>query len=81
VFSLLKIWLQGTHQGAVRAAHLQDYLDEFAFRFNLRKSRRRGKRFYRLVQQAVATEPSTYRQIADSAQIPKRAGPPPLGNT
>ena len=67
VFSLLKRWLLGTHQGAVRAEHLQDYLDEFAFRFNRRKSRSRGKLFYRLVQQAVAIEPTTYRQIVDSA--------------
>jgi transposase-like protein len=73
VFSLLKRWLLGTHQGAVRAEHLQDYLDEFAFRFNRRKSRSRGKLFYRLAQQAVATEPSTYRQIVDSAQTQKRA--------
>jgi hypothetical protein len=33
IFSLLMRWLLGTHQGAVRAQHLQDYLDEFAFRF------------------------------------------------
>jgi transposase-like protein len=67
VFSLLKRWLLGTHKGSVAGEHLQDYLNEFAFRFNRRKSRSRGKLFYRLVQQAVATEPSTYRQIVDSA--------------
>jgi len=67
VFSLRKRWLLGTHQGAVAGEHLQDYLDEFAFRFNRRKSRSRGKLFYRLVQQAVAIEPTTYRQIVDSA--------------
>ena len=71
VTALLKRWLLGTHQGAVRAEHLQDYLDEFAFRFNRRKSRSRGKLFYRLAQQAMATEPSTYRQIVDSAQTQK----------
>jgi transposase-like protein len=68
VFSLLKRWLLGTHQGAVRAEHLQDYLDEFTFRFNRRKSRSRGKLFYRLAQQAVAMEPTTYREIVDSAR-------------
>ena len=57
----------GTHQGAVRAEHLQDYLDEFAFHFNRRKSRSWGKLFYRLAQQGVATKPTTYRQIVDSA--------------
>jgi transposase-like protein len=72
VFSLLKRWLLGTHQGAVRAEHLQDYLNEFAFRFNRRKSRSRGKLFYRLAQQAVATEPTTYRQIVDLAQPQQR---------
>lgn len=36
VASLLKRWLLGTHQGAVRPAHLDYYLDEFRFRFNRR---------------------------------------------
>lgn len=57
VVSLLKRWLVGTHQGAVRSSHLEYYLDEFTFRFNRRTSRSRGKLFYRLVQQAVAIEP------------------------
>lgn len=63
VTSLLKRWLMGTHQGRIGLDHLQEYLDEFAFRFNRRKSRSRGKLFYRLIQQAVAIEPTTYRQI------------------
>jgi len=58
VASLLKRWLVGTHQGAVRASHLDHYLDEFTFRFNRRSSRSRGKLFYRLVQQAVAVHPA-----------------------
>ena len=49
VASLLKRWLLGTHQGAVSPKHLDYYLDEFTFRFNRRKSRSRGKLFYRLV--------------------------------
>jgi transposase-like protein len=60
VVSLLKRWLMGTHQGAVSHGHLAYYLDEFTFRFNRRKSKSRGKLFYRLVQQAVATEPTPY---------------------
>ena len=68
VISLLKRWLLGTHQGAVGVDHLQDYLDEFAFRFNRRRSRSRGKLFYRLIQQAVAMEPTTYREIVDHSQ-------------
>lgn len=61
--SLLKRWLLGTHQGAVSHEHLCYYLDEFAFRFNRRKSASRGKLFYRLVQQAVEVEPHPYSQI------------------
>jgi transposase-like protein len=55
--ALLKRWLLGTHQGAVRASHLDYYLDEFTFRFNRRTSGSRGKLFYRLVQQAVSVPP------------------------
>ena len=57
VASLLKRWLQGTHQGGVRSSHLSYYLDEYTFRFNRRTSRSRGKLFYRLVQQAVSIAP------------------------
>lgn len=63
VVSLLKRWLMGTHQGAVSIEHLDYYLDEFTFRFNRRTSRSRGKLFYRLVQQAVATQPSPYKDM------------------
>ena len=34
-FSLLKRWLLGTHQGAGSPKHLQAYLNELVFRFNL----------------------------------------------
>ena len=57
VISLLKRWLMGTHQGAVSHKHLDYYLDEFTFRFNRRRSKSRGKLFFRLVQQALAVEP------------------------
>jgi len=50
VSALLKRWLLGTHQGGVKQEHLQEYLDEFVFRFNRRTSRSRGKLFYRLIQ-------------------------------
>ena len=63
VVALLKTWLQGTHQGAVRPSHLDYYLDEFTFRFNRRTSRSRGKLFYRLVQQAVVIFPITGNNI------------------
>ena len=63
VVSLLKRWLMGTHQGAVRSVHLPYYLDEFAFRFNRRLSTYRGKLFYRLMQQAVITEATPLNKI------------------
>lgn len=61
--ALLKRWLLGTHQGGVSAQHLDAYLDEFTFRFNRRKSRSRGKLFYRLLEQAVAVEPIPYKAL------------------
>jgi hypothetical protein len=61
IASILKRWMLGTHQGSVTATHLDAYLDEFAFRFNRRKSRRRGMLFYRLLENAVVTQPSRYR--------------------
>ena len=64
VASLLKRWLLGTHQGAVRPDQLDYYLDEFVFRFNRRSSRSRGLLFYRMLEQALVTEPVTYAQIA-----------------
>lgn len=73
VASLLKRWLLGTHQGAVEPQHLAYYLDEFTFRFNRRTSKSRGKLFYRLMQQAVATEPTTYAaMVAPSKRSSKR---------
>jgi transposase-like protein len=58
VAALLKRWLLGTYQGAVRPSHLSYYLDEFTFRFNRRTSASRGKLFYRLVQQAMMVDPA-----------------------
>ena len=63
VVSLLKRWLLGTHHGAVSFDHLDYYLDEFTFRFNRRRSRSRGKLFYRLAQHAVAVEPVPYKNL------------------
>jgi transposase-like protein len=64
VASLLKRWLLGTHQGAISRQHLAYYLDEFTFRFNRRRSTSRGKLFFRLAEQALATAPQPYRVIA-----------------
>lgn len=57
VAALLQRRLLGTHQGAVVAAPLDYYLDEFTFRFNRRTSGSRGLLFQRLVEQALALAP------------------------
>lgn len=63
IASLLKRWLMGTHQGAARPQHLDAYLDEYTFRFNRRTSRSRGLLFYRLLEQAVVTNPAPFDEI------------------
>ncbi len=68
VASLLKRWLLGTHQGAVRRSHLDYYLDEFSFRFNRRTSGSRGKLFYRLVQQAMILDPVAAKLISSGTR-------------
>ncbi len=68
VASLLKRWLLGTHQGAVKPSYLDYYLDEFTFRFNRRTSRSRGKLFRRLLEQAVAVDPAPLPQLRSAAR-------------
>ena len=63
VAALVQRWILGTHHGSVQPEHLDAYLDEFVFRFNRRTSNSRGMLFYRLLQQAVATQPVTYAQV------------------
>jgi len=66
VFGLAKRWLLGTHHGAVRAKHLQRYLDEYVFRFNRRTAKAISHGFARLIQYALKTPPITYRQIVQT---------------
>ncbi len=73
VISLLKRWLGGTLQGAVSPEHLAYYLDEFTFRFNRRRSDHRGLLFFRLLQNAVAIEATTYRQMVRNVRGRKPA--------
>ena len=70
VASLLKRWILGTHQGAVSHEHLGYYLDEFTFRFNRRTSQFRGKLFYRLLEQAVVTEPVPFGRLNKHSRPP-----------
>jgi len=63
IISLLKRWLLGTHQGSVQKVHLQAYLDEYVFRFNRRKSAKRGLLFYRLLESAMHVPPTTQDEL------------------
>ena len=65
VISLLKRWLMGTHQGGIAQEHLEDYLNEFTFRFNRRTSASRGKLFFRLAQQSVQVAPVPFALITN----------------
>jgi hypothetical protein len=63
VSSLLKRWTAGTLHYRISRQHLPYYLDEFTFRFNRRTSRARGMLFYRLLQQAVDTDPHPLKEL------------------
>ena len=63
VASLLKRWIAGTLHHRVSDKHMAYYLDEYAFRFNRRTSTARGMLFYRLLQQAVDTDPHPLHEI------------------
>ena len=63
VASLVKRLIRGTFQGRFEPKYLQNYLDEFVFRFNRRKSKSIGKKFVRIVQQAVKSAKVTYSEI------------------
>lgn len=63
VAALLKRWLAGTMHHGISDKHLGYYLDEFTFRFNRRTAHSRGLLFYRLLQQAMNTDPQTLADI------------------
>jgi transposase-like protein len=63
VSSLLKRWTAGTLHYRISRQHLPYYLDEFTFRFNRRTSKARGMLFYRLLQQAVDTDPHPLKDL------------------
>ena len=67
VAALRKRWWLGAQQGAVSPTHLDYDLDEFTFRFNRRRSAARGKRCFRLLEQAVQVGPVTYDALVGTA--------------
>ncbi|GGA00851.1 IS1595 family transposase [Nesterenkonia alkaliphila] len=74
LFSQVKRLIEGTYQGSGSHGHRGEYLDEFIFRFNRRRSTHRGMVFHRLLQRAVAAEPVTYRQLVRDSK-PKARSP------
>lgn len=74
IASLLKRWLLGTMQGSFSKKYIDYYLDEFAFRFNRRKSKDRGLLFYRLMEIAISRPSTTIKEIKKE-QVPTKEAP------
>ena len=66
--SNLKRWLLGTHHSAVREKHLQAYLDEFAFRYNRRKTKGVGRIAARVLENLVTCQPMFMRQLINETK-------------
>ncbi|HEX2360519.1 MAG TPA: IS1595 family transposase [Jiangellaceae bacterium] len=64
IFSLLKRWILGTHQGSVSLKHLDGYLEEFTFRFNRRRARRITHGAQRFLAIAMTTPPRPFWKMA-----------------
>jgi predicted RNA-binding Zn-ribbon protein involved in translation (DUF1610 family) len=60
IFANLKTWALGVYHG-LRKSHLQAYLDQFAFRFNRRRTPQAA--FRTLLGIAVAIKPVTYKML------------------
>ncbi|MDY0094413.1 MAG: transposase [Candidatus Vecturithrix sp.] len=63
VTSLLNRIIQRTYQWRFDPRYLHNYLDEYVFRFNRRKSCSVGKVYMRLVQQVVRSTKITWQNI------------------
>jgi transposase-like protein len=63
VFSLLKRWVLGTHQGSVSRKHLPAYPEEYTFRFNRRTAKKVTHGFQRLAEGIVRAKCRPYWQI------------------
>jgi len=63
IASLVKRWILGTFQGSCSKEHFGYYLDEYAFRYNRKKSNSRGLLFQRLLENAVQIEATTYKNL------------------
>src|SRR5512143_941474 len=71
IFSLLKRWILGTHQGSVSLKHLDGYLEEFSFRFNRRRTRRITHGARQLLGIAMITPPRPFQKIVGRPRLRK----------
>ena len=63
VTSLLKRWLLGTLHGRLDPKHMDQYFEEFIFRFNRRTSKVCGLLFQRVIENSVRVAPTPYKKI------------------
>jgi hypothetical protein len=63
VASQIKRLIWGTYEGRFEPKYLQNYIDEYVFRFNRRKSKSIGKKFMCTVQQLFKSVKVIYNEI------------------
>ena len=63
VTALLKRWFLGTLHGRLEPKHMDNYFEEFIFRFNRRTSKVRGLLFQRVIENSIRVKPTPYRKI------------------
>jgi transposase-like protein len=63
VTALLKRWLLSTLHGRLDPKHMDNYFEEFIFRFNRRTSKARGLLFQRVIENSIRVEPTPYKEI------------------
>lgn len=63
IASLVKRWFIGTLQGSIKPEHLQEYMDEYIFRFNRRNLKSIGGKFYRMMELVSVSNPIPYKII------------------
>jgi len=75
----VKTFLGGTLLLTISGEHLQEYFDEFCFRYN-RRNLERGELFYELLKVALSTPPTLYREVVKDCSIWKKGHRAPRKN-
>lgn len=74
--SQLKRWLMGTHAMAMKPKHLQAYFDEFAFRWNRRKTNGVCRIAARVIESALTKPPLPMCKLVQSTKLHRRFAAP-----